>query len=132
MDRFEAMRILLAAIDTGSLSAASRQLQTSLPTVSRRVAELEEHMGVRLLLRGTRKLELTDAGRAFVVSCRRIVEDVALARLGQLLAVVFEGVLTEAVEGDTTQEARRDDAIGVDVVAVQRDAGALDQGALTV
>jgi DNA-binding transcriptional LysR family regulator len=79
MDRFEAMRILLAAVDAGSLSAASRQLQISLPTVSRRVAELEEHLGVRLLLRGTRKLELTDAGRAFIASCRRIVEDVAEA-----------------------------------------------------
>lgn len=79
MDRIDAMRMLLAAVDTGSFSAASRQLQISLPTVSRRVAELEEHLGARLLMRGTRKLELTDAGRAFVDSCRRIVEDVAEA-----------------------------------------------------
>ena len=79
MDRFEAMRILLAAVDAGSLSAASRQLRVPLPTVSRRVAELEEHLGIRLLLRGTRKLALTDAGRAYVASCRRIVEDVAEA-----------------------------------------------------
>jgi hypothetical protein len=43
MDRLEAMSILLAAVDTGSLSAASRQLRIPLATVSRRVAELEEH-----------------------------------------------------------------------------------------
>lgn len=79
MDRFESMRILLAAIDAGSLSAASRQLEIPLPTVSRRVAELEERLGARLLLRGTRTLSLTDAGRAFVAASRRIVEDVAEA-----------------------------------------------------
>lgn len=75
MDRLEAMRILLAAVDTGSLSAASRQLHIPLATVSRRVSELEEHLGARLLLRGTRKLTLTDAGRDYVDSCRRILED---------------------------------------------------------
>ena len=79
MDRLEAMTILLAAVDTGSLSAASRQLRIPLPTVSRRVAELEEHLRVRLLLRGNRKLTLTDAGREYVASCRRIMEDLAEA-----------------------------------------------------
>jgi len=69
------MRILLAAVDTGSLSAASRQLRIPLATVSRRVSELEEHLGVQLLLRGTRKLSLSDAGRDYVAACRRILED---------------------------------------------------------
>jgi DNA-binding transcriptional LysR family regulator len=77
MNRLEAMTILLAAVDSGSLSAAGRQLHVPLATVSRRVSELEEHLKVRLLLRGTRKLVLTDAGRAYVVACRRIVEDIA-------------------------------------------------------
>ena len=79
MDRLEAMTILLAAVDTGSLSAASRQLRVPLATVSRRVSELEEHLKIRLLLRGNRKLVLTDAGRAYVASCRRIVDDIAEA-----------------------------------------------------
>jgi DNA-binding transcriptional LysR family regulator len=60
MDRLEAMTILLAAVDTGSLSAASRQLRIPLATVSRRVSELEGHLNARLLLRGNRKLTLTD------------------------------------------------------------------------
>ena len=79
MDRLEGMTILLAAVDTGSLSAASRELRLPLATVSRRVSELEEHLKVRLLLRGNRKLALTDSGRAYVASCRRIMEDIAEA-----------------------------------------------------
>src|SRR6516165_8472860 len=71
------MTILLSAVDTGSLSSASRQLHVPLATVSRRVAELEEHLKVRLLHRGNRKLVLTDAGRSYVASCRRIIEDIA-------------------------------------------------------
>lgn len=77
MDRLEAMTILLAAVDTGSLSAASRQLRIPLATVSRRVAELEQHLNIRLLHRGNRKVVLTDAGRDYVASCRRIMEDIA-------------------------------------------------------
>ena len=77
MDRLEAMTTLLAVVDAGSLSAASRRLRVPLATVSRRVAQLEDQLRVRLLLRGTRKLALTDAGIAYVDSCRRIVEDIA-------------------------------------------------------
>lgn len=79
MDRLEAMTILLAAVDAGSLSGASRQLDIPLATVSRRVVELEEHMKVRLLLRGPRKLTLTDSGAQYVAMCRRIIEDIAEA-----------------------------------------------------
>ncbi|RAS35572.1 LysR family transcriptional regulator [Paraburkholderia bryophila] len=77
MDRFEAMGILLAAIDTGSLSAASRKLRIPLATVSRRVTELEAHLNVQLLVRGTRALTLTEAGRGYVASCRRVLDEVA-------------------------------------------------------
>src|SRR5215467_3056162 len=77
VDRLEAMTILLAAVDTGSLSAASRQLRVPLATVSRRVAELEQHLHVRLLHRGSRKVVLTDAGQTYVTSCRRIIEEIA-------------------------------------------------------
>lgn len=76
MDRLEAMTVLLTAVDAGSLSAASRQLHMPLATVSRRVSELEAHLHVRLVLRGGRKLVLTDAGRDYVASCRQILEDI--------------------------------------------------------
>src|SRR4051794_8794330 len=76
MDRLEAMTTLLAVVDTGSLSAASRRLHTPLTTVSRRISELEAHLRTRLLNRTTRRVTLTDAGGAYVAACRRIVEQI--------------------------------------------------------
>ena len=79
MDRLEAMAVLLAVAETGSLSAASRKLKTPLATVSRKVSELEAHLNARLLMRSNRSAVLTDAGRAFVAASRRILTDVAEA-----------------------------------------------------
>jgi DNA-binding transcriptional LysR family regulator len=79
MDRLEAMSILLAVTDAGSLSAAARRLGMPLPTVSRKVAELEAHLRTRLLHRTTRQLSLTEAGAAYVAACRRILDDVGEA-----------------------------------------------------
>jgi DNA-binding transcriptional LysR family regulator len=76
MDRLEAMGVLLAAIDAGSLSGAGRRLGMPLATVSRKLSELETQLKTRLLNRSTRKLALTDAGRLYVVACRRILEQV--------------------------------------------------------
>src|SRR5215472_1312166 len=75
MDRFEAIRTLLAAVDGGSLTAASRQLGMPLPTVSRNVSELEARLGTQLVIRTSRKLLLTDAGKAFVAAGRRVLEE---------------------------------------------------------
>jgi DNA-binding transcriptional LysR family regulator len=79
MDRLQAMNVLLAVVETGSLSAASRRLKIPLATVSRRVAELEAHLGAKLLNRTSRTLGLTDAGRDYVAAARRILDDVAEA-----------------------------------------------------
>ncbi|RDK00315.1 LysR family transcriptional regulator [Paraburkholderia lacunae] len=76
MDRLEAMSIFVAAAETGSFSAASRKLGTPLPTVSRKVAELEAHLNARLLVRSTRRLTLTDAGTAYLAACKQILEQV--------------------------------------------------------
>jgi DNA-binding transcriptional LysR family regulator len=77
MDRLEAMTILLEAVDAGSLSAAGRRLHIPLATVSRRVSELERYLKNQLLIRGSRKLVLTDAGRDYIASCRRILEELS-------------------------------------------------------
>jgi len=76
MDRLDAMSVLVAVVEAGSLSAASRRLGTSLATVSRKVCELEEHLKSRLLNRSSRRMTLTDAGRSYVAACRRIIEQV--------------------------------------------------------
>jgi DNA-binding transcriptional LysR family regulator len=79
MDRLEAMSILLAVVDAGSLSGAARRLGTPLPTVSRKLAEREAHLRTRLLNRTTRALSLTEAGAAYVEACRRILDEVGEA-----------------------------------------------------
>lgn len=79
MDRLEAMSILLAVVDSGSLSGGARGLALPLTTVSRRIADLEAHLGTTLLARGNRRVRLTDAGSSYVAACRRILEDVGEA-----------------------------------------------------
>lgn len=76
MDRFDAMTLFVASIEEGSFSAAGRKLGVPLPTVSRKVAELESRLKTRLLVRSTRKLALTEAGAAYLAACRRILEEV--------------------------------------------------------
>lgn len=76
MDRLEAMSTLLAVVEAGSLSAASRKLRTPLATVSRRLSELEAHLQTRLLNRSSRRLTLTDAGAAYIAACRRILDQI--------------------------------------------------------
>lgn len=77
MDRLEAMTLLVAVAEAGSISAASRKLRTPVATVSRKLAELEAHLNTQLLLRSTRSVSLTEAGRAFVAASRRILADLA-------------------------------------------------------
>jgi DNA-binding transcriptional LysR family regulator len=79
MDRFEAMSVLLAVVEAGSLSAGARRLRAPLATVSRKVGDLERHLGVRLVVRSSRGLALTDEGRAFVAASRRILDDLGAA-----------------------------------------------------
>ena len=77
MDRLDTMSVFLAVVEAGSLSAAGRQLGMPLATVSRKLAQLESHLDARLLTRSTRALDLTEAGRAYVDACKRILGDVA-------------------------------------------------------
>lgn len=77
MDRLEAMRTLVAAVDAGSLTAASRSLSTPLTTISRRISDLEAYLGVPLLIRTNRKLLLTEAGRSYHAVARRLLDDLA-------------------------------------------------------
>src|SRR5688572_30198572 len=82
MDRIESMSVFVAVASAGSFSAASRQLRMPLPTVSRKVADLESHLNVKLFVRSTRKLVLTDAGQSYLIDCQRILEQIAEAERG--------------------------------------------------
>jgi DNA-binding transcriptional LysR family regulator len=76
MDRFEAMSMLIEVADRGSFSAAARSMNVPVATLTRKVSELEAVLGATLLVRTTRKIDLTDAGASYVNAARRIVEQV--------------------------------------------------------
>lgn len=76
MDRLDAMSVLLAVVQEGSLSGGARRLRAPLATVSRKVGDLERHLKTQLLVRTSRRVSLTDAGRAYIAAARRILEQV--------------------------------------------------------
>lgn len=80
MIRIEGIEAFVAAVDSGSISGAARQLRLSKSVVSERLAELERSLGSRLLRRSTRELNLTEDGVAFLPRARRITGDIAEAR----------------------------------------------------
>jgi DNA-binding transcriptional LysR family regulator len=75
MDRLAAMEIYIRVVDTGSFSAAARHFDIGQPAVSKSVAQLEEWLGVKLLLRSTRSLTPTQAGQSFYLRAKRSVEE---------------------------------------------------------
>lgn len=77
MDRLYTMAIFLAVVDEEGFAPAARKLKISPPVVTRAVSELEESMGVRLLVRTTRVVRVTDVGARYANDCRRILADVA-------------------------------------------------------
>jgi DNA-binding transcriptional LysR family regulator len=100
MDRLEVMSILLHTVEKGSFTAAAKALGMPLPTVSRKLRELEAHLGAQLLIRSTRKLALTEAGAAYVEAARRIlreVDDAERVASGEFAAPRGELVITAPV-----------------------------------
>ena len=81
MDRFENMGAFIRVVEAGSISGAADRLGVAKSAVSRRLKELEEHLGVELFHRTTRRMNLTDTGRAFYHQSVRIMEDVLEAEL---------------------------------------------------
>jgi len=73
------MSVLLSAVESGSLSKASRSLGLPLATVSRKVADLESHLKASLLVRSAKGLELTPAGRTYVAAAKAILEQLTEA-----------------------------------------------------
>ncbi len=136
------LRAFVRTVESGSFSAAADQMRIAKSALSRRVRELERHLGVDLLLRSTRRIQMTDAGERFYDSALRILADVAeaeavardergnLAGLIRLAAPLSFGTrhLTSAL-ADFTElypairfEVELSDSL-VDLVAVNADLG---------
>jgi DNA-binding transcriptional LysR family regulator len=75
MDRFHAIAAFVKVVETGSFARAAERLDVSVSSVSRHVTELEAHLDARLLNRTTRRLSLTEAGRAFHERCVQLLAD---------------------------------------------------------
>jgi len=75
MDRLAAMETFVYVVETGSFSAAARRLNIGQPAVSKTIAQLENRLAVRLLLRSTRGLTPTEAGLAFFERAKRAIEE---------------------------------------------------------
>jgi DNA-binding transcriptional LysR family regulator len=73
MDRIDAMRVFLATLDEGSLSAGARRTGRSPAAASRAIVFLEQHLGAELFHRNTRALKPSGAGERFAAACRRIL-----------------------------------------------------------
>lgn len=89
MDRLNGLTAFVKTADLGSFIAAARVLGISASAVGKAVAKLEQELGVRLLQRSTRRIQLTEEGRLFHERCRRILEDLddAHAMLSHTLEV---------------------------------------------
>jgi DNA-binding transcriptional LysR family regulator len=81
MDRFAAMEAFIRVVDAGSFSGAAQQLRLGQPAISKTIAQLEDRLGVRLLLRSTHGLTPTEAGRNFYERARRAIEEADEAEL---------------------------------------------------
>src|ERR1700761_5228281 len=81
VDRLQAMATFIRVVDTGSFSAAARQLRIGQPAVSKTIAQLEDRLQVRLLVRSSHALSPTDAGLRFYERARLAIEEVDEAEL---------------------------------------------------
>ena len=76
MDRLQSMRVLAKVVEQGSFAGAAQMLGMSNAVVTRHVADLESHLGTRLLNRTTRRLSLTEPGQAYLVVVRQALVDI--------------------------------------------------------
>ena len=78
MNQLECMKTFLAVADGQGFSAAAKALHTSAAMVSRRISSLEQHLGIRLFNRSTRRVELSEAGRKYYPRCRELIAQIDL------------------------------------------------------
>lgn len=138
MDRIEAMKVFVAALDEGSLAGAGRRLGRSPAAVSRAIAFLEHHVGAELLHRTTRTIKLSEAGERYAVACRRVLIDVEEADMsvaGERTAP--RGTLTISAPPISGEEILRPivdayldafPAVSVNLILLDRHANLVEEG----
>jgi len=138
MTRLDDMRLFARLAEIGSLSGTARALGTTKQTVSRRLAELEQSLGVELARRTTRSLTLTDVGRAYAARCAEVTR---LAEEANRAAASHLGVVSGALRitadntfGETflptviTEYLEQHPAVQVQVLLTSRKLDMLEEG----
>jgi len=138
MDRIEAMKVFIAALDEGSLARAGRLLGRSPAAVSRAIAYLENHVGAELLHRTTRTLKLSEIGEGYAEACRRVLTELQaadLAAAGEHAAPT--GILTITAPPISGEEILRPvidayleefPSVSVNLVLLDRRASMIEEG----
>jgi DNA-binding transcriptional LysR family regulator len=138
MDMLAAMRAFVAIADEGSLTAAAGALDRAPPTMVRTLATLEEHLGVRLIHRTTRRMSLTEEGHVYLERCRRILADVDEAEQAIVSAdseprgeirVTAPGLFGQLhIAPAVTEFVRRHPQVRVDLLLLDRVVNLVDEG----
>jgi DNA-binding transcriptional LysR family regulator len=138
MDRLDAMKVFVVALDEGSLAGAGRALKRSPAAISRAISFLENHVGAPLLHRTTRVMRLSIVGERYAVACRRILadlEEAELLALGERSAP--RGVLTISappIGGEEVLQPIVDDflkaypSVSVRMLLLDRNVSLIDEG----
>ncbi|MGM4918387.1 LysR substrate-binding domain-containing protein [Tardiphaga sp. 813_E8_N1_3] len=138
MDRLEAMKVFVAALDEGSLAGAGRRLGRSPAAVSRAIAFLEQHVGTELLHRTTRAIKLSETGERYALACRRVLvelEEADMSAAGEHSAP--RGTLTISAPPISGEEILRPilsayldafPAVSVNLVLLDRHANLVEEG----
>jgi len=138
MDKLKAMQVFVRIADAGSLTAAARSLDSSLPAVVRSLSILEAELQVRLFNRTTRRIALTEEGKQYLANCRHVlsaVEDAETALTAQsrepsgLLTVTAPVLFGQMyVVPTVTRFMRRYDKVRFHVVLLDRVVNLLEEG----
>jgi DNA-binding transcriptional LysR family regulator len=138
MDRLDAMKVFVAALDEGSLAGAGRRLGRSPAAVSRAIAFLEQHVGAELLHRTTRAIKLSEAGERYASACRRVLIELEEAEMSAAAErTAPRGTLTltaPPISGEEILcpiiEAYLDafPAVSVNLILVDRSANLVEEG----
>lgn len=138
MDRLAAMGAFVEVVEVGSFVRAAERLGASTSSTSRLIADLEAHLGARLLNRTTRKLSLTETGQAYYERCVQLLADVAEAEAaagaaavspsGRLKLTCPYNLLSRPIAPALAEFVRRYPRVAFDVTVADRVVDLVDEG----
>lgn len=138
MDRLAAMQAFVYVVEAGSFVRAAEKLGASTSSTSRLVADLEAHLGARLLNRTTRRLSLTETGQAYYERCMQLLADVeeaeaaagasAAAPSGRLKLTCPYNLLAQPIAPALAEFSRRHPQVSFDVTVADRVIDLVDEG----